>query len=105
MTRKNVAFPQVLKNDEMKSIAVIYWNHTEYFTCNSAHPGYTNWRGEKDSPYDAFNELEMCLGNGYRFVHTPACYEKDNERIAELEAQIKQMKEHCPEGGCLVEVA
>jgi len=105
MARKNIAFPQVLKNAEMKSIVIIYWDHAEYYTCNSYRPGYTYWNGEGDDKYDPFNELDMNLNSGYRFVH-PARdnYTEQEARIAELEAQIKNMRESCPEGGCLVEL-
>lgn len=109
MARKNIAFPQVLKNSEMKSIAIIYWDHAEYYTCGSARPGYTYWNGEVNDKYDAFNELDMDLNSGYRFVH-PArdnSEEKEalqNEYIQELEGKITKMREQCPEGGCLMEV-
>ena len=97
MAKKNFLYPQVLKNTEMKSLVVIYWDHAEYY--GGLHKGYnyvaTN-DGE-DSKFDPFAEVKICISNGFRFVH-PARDNADeivalrDERIEKLEAQIERMK-------------
>lgn len=107
MARKNIAFPQVLKNSEMKSVAIIYWDHAEYYTCDSCRSGYTYWNGEGDDKYDPFNEIDMNLHSGYKFVHPARDNSEEKDALQSeyiLEAKITKMQEQCPEGGCLVEV-
>ena len=109
MTRKNIAFPQVLRNAEMDSVCIVYWKKAEYYGgphkgCDVVNENGCNDGDEKFSP---FTELQMCLDNGFKFVH-PARDNRDeiealrDEYVKELEDTIKAMKDNCPEGGCLV---
>ena len=110
MPRKHIAFPQVLRNAEMDSVCIIYWKKAEYY--GGPHKGCEvvteNGCNEGDDKFSPFLELEMCLGNGFRFVH-PARDNYDEiealhtEYVKELEAKIQKMRDGCPEGGCIVE--
>lgn len=104
MARKNIAFPVVLRNAKKDSCVIIYWKRAEYY--GGPHVGcdvVTTNNGE-GTAFDPFDEIEMCIGNGFKFVHVAENWMARDEYIAELEAKIDKMQADCPEGGCLVEV-
>lgn len=105
MARKNVAFPQVLKNTKNGSVVIIYWDRAEYY--GGPHIGVQIYRGDDGQKFDPYNELEnIALGNGYRFVHQARDNHIEKDAYTKkLEDQIDAMKNQCPEGGCLVEVS
>lgn len=105
MARKNVAFPQVLKNTKNGSVVIIYWDRAEYY--GGPHIGVQIYRGDDGQKFDPYNELEnIALGNGYRFVHQARDNHVEKDAYTKkLEDQIDAMKNQCPEGGCLVEVS
>lgn len=105
MTKKHIAFPQVLRNFKLGSVCIIYWKKAEYY--GGPHKGCDivteNGCNEGDEKFSPFVELEMCISNGFRFVHIA----RDNQseidaHVKELESEIERMKMNCPEGGCLV---
>jgi hypothetical protein len=64
-------FPVVMKSDrDPKQVVVIYRDHSEWYKYDSAY------RGDKDSQYDPYNEIEMARGNGMRRVDFQG---RDNE--------------------------
>lgn len=100
MARKNIVFPQVLRNEKLKECVIIYRNRSEYYGPN----GLDVYNGSIDETYDPYKELDMNLHSGFKFVHQGEyCSDKRDAYVQELETKITKMQEQCPEGGCLVE--
>jgi len=66
---RRIAFPQVWKNSESKTVAIVYWNRAEYYGGYRggfrSYPFKNRGRGNEGP----FNEVDMLKHNGYKRVH------------------------------------
>lgn len=98
MPRKNIAFPQVLKEKNGERVAIVYWKRVEIYGNFENGKGKLVYHGDNGEEFDPFHEVKDCLlGNGYEFVHQA----RDNfletdaledEYIAKLESENADLK-------------